>query len=259
MQPVKTPETFAASKNREHVTSMLSLSFMRLWALVVMSLCLAGCGKTESYRYNLTLAVNTPDGIKRGSSVVEVVFRQVWFPERGTMHKLRGEAFYLDLGPGARPLIALLTRKLPKGGSGRHWTRDAGPDTRWMSRVYGLTPSQDFIDDVPRLARMRGSRPITPSDLPDLVTFSDVKDPNSVTEIDPNDLQATLGPNITWHEITLESVDEPITTGIRAKLPWLTAYRDRMLDGARYRDKNTVANSLSTADFNESVDLKGAK
>jgi hypothetical protein len=80
-----------------------------------------------------------------------------------------------------------------------------------------------------------------------------------VAEIDPNDLQATLGPNITWHEITLESVDEPITTGISAKLPWLTAYRDRTLDGTRYRDKNTVANSLSTADFNESVDLKGAK
>jgi hypothetical protein len=69
-----------------------------------------------------------------------------------------------------------------------------------MSRVYDLTPSQDFIDDIPRLARMRGARPIKPSDLPDLVTFSDVKDPNTVAEIDPNDLQATLGPNITWHE-----------------------------------------------------------
>jgi hypothetical protein len=233
---------------------MLSLPYTRLGALVVMSLCLAGCGRTESYSYKLTMAVNTPDGVKRGSGVVEVVFRQVWFPQRGTMHKLRGEALYLDLGPGARPLIALLTRKLPKGGSGRHWTRDAGPDTRWMARIYDQTPSQDFIEDVPRLARMRGPRPIASADLPDLVTFADVKDPNSVVEVDPNDLQATLGPNITWHEITLESTGEPITTGIRVKLPWLTAYRDRTLDGARYRDKNTVANSLSTADFNESVD-----
>jgi hypothetical protein len=231
-----------------------SRSFLNLAVLAVTALGLAGCSKVETYRYKLTLAVSTPDGIKRGSSVVEVVFRQVWFPERGTTHKLRGEAFYLDLGRGARPLIALLTRKLPKGGSGRHWTRDAGPDTRWMSRVYDLAPSEDFIDDVRRLARMRGARLITPSDLPDLVTFSDVKDPNSVAEIDPNDLQAALGPNITWHEITLESVDEPITTGIRAKLPWLTAYRDRTLDGTHYRDKNTTANSLSTADFNESVD-----
>jgi hypothetical protein len=91
---------------------MPSLPFMRLGALVVMSLCLAGCGRTESYSYKLTMAVNTPDGIKRGSSVVEVMFYKVSFPERGTMHKLRGEALYLDLGPGARPLIALLTSRL---------------------------------------------------------------------------------------------------------------------------------------------------
>jgi hypothetical protein len=228
---------------------MMARSSLRLAAMVMMALALAGCGRTESYRYKLTLSVNTPDGIKRGSNVVEVMFYEVSFPERGTMHKLRGEALYLDLGPGARPLIALLTCYLPKGGSGRHWTRDAEPGTRWMSRVYDQTPSQDFIDDVPRLARMRGPRPITSADLPDLVTFADVKDPNTVIEVDPNDLPATLGPNVGWHEITLESTEEPITAGIKAKLPWLVAYRDRMLDGAHYHDKNTTANSLSTADF----------
>jgi hypothetical protein len=31
-----------------------------------------------------------------------------------------------------------------------------------------------------------------------------------------------LGPNITWNEIALESTDEPITTGIDKKLPWLS-------------------------------------
>jgi len=84
---------------------------------------------------------------------------------------------YLDLGAGLRPLIALLTRYLPKGGAGQHWTRDGGPETKWMSRIYGQTPSEDFIDDVPRLARLRGPRQITPADPPDLVTFADVKDP----------------------------------------------------------------------------------
>ena len=38
---------FAASKRREHVTSMPSQSFVNLGALVVMNLCLAGCGRTE--------------------------------------------------------------------------------------------------------------------------------------------------------------------------------------------------------------------
>ena len=79
---------------------------------------MTGCGKSESYRYKLTLAVNTPAGVKRGSSVVEVSFYEVSVPARGTMHKLHGEALYLDLGSGARPLIALLTSRLhPKYGT----------------------------------------------------------------------------------------------------------------------------------------------
>jgi hypothetical protein len=240
---------------------MMVRTSLRLAALVMIALALAGCGRTESYRYKLTLAVNTPDGIKRGSSVVDVMFYEVSFPERGTMHKLRGEALYLDLGPGARPLIALLTRYLPKGGSGRHWTRDAGPGTRWMSRVYDQAPSQDFIDDVPRLARMRGPRPIAPADLPDLVTFADFKDPNSVIEVDPNDLPATLGPNITWHEITLESTDEPITTGITTKLPWLPAHisRNLRLDGSDHGANVELANILSWFEFDQSGDLEKSR
>jgi hypothetical protein len=63
-----------------------------------------------------------------------------------------------------------------------------------------------------------------------------------------------LGPGVAWNEITLESTDEPITTDIKAKLPWIPAYRDRMLDGDHYHDKNTVANKLSTADFDQSGD-----
>jgi hypothetical protein len=153
------------------------LPFMRLAAVCAMSLCLADCGRTEAYRYKLTLAVETPEGVKRAASVVEMVFYEVSIPERGTMHKLRGEALYLDLGPGARPLLALLTSQLhPKYGKELRWTRDAGPEIRWLSRLYDLAPSDDYVDDVPRIARARGPRKITPADLPDLVTFADVSE-----------------------------------------------------------------------------------
>jgi len=50
---------------------------------------------------------------------------------------------------------------------------------------------------------MRGVREIAPSDLPDLVTFADIKNPSSVIEVDPNDLQAALGPDVSWNKITL--------------------------------------------------------
>src|ERR671935_1511143 len=118
---------------------MMTRSLVCFAAVLAMALALAGCVRTESYRYRLTLAVNTPEGIKRGSSVVGVTFRDVSIPARGTMHKLHGEALYLDLGPSSRPLIALLTSGLhPKyDDDGQHWTSEAGPGTRLILRAYG--------------------------------------------------------------------------------------------------------------------------
>jgi hypothetical protein len=231
---------------------MISQSLQRLALVTLMALGSASCSKVMPIRYKLTLAVNTPDGVKRGSSIVEVSFYQVSIPARGTMHKLRGEALYLDLGPGTRPLIALLTSYLPKGGRGRTWERDAGPSITWMLRMYDQAPSEEYILDVPRLASLRGPRRIAPANLPDLVTFADVKDPDSVIEVDPNDLQATLGQNISWNEMTLESTDEPVTTGIQLKLPWIPYFWCGMLDGSRYSSMMTLSNTLSTFEFDQS-------
>ena len=240
---------------------MISPYLVRLWAVVALSFCLAGCGKTESYRYKLTLAVNTPEGVKRGTSVGEVMHWEVSIPARGIAHKLRGEALYMDLGIGRRPLIALLTSKLRRHGEPSPWTRDAGPDSRFWLPLYGEVPSLNFLDDVMRISRLRGSRRITPDDLPDLVTFVDINDPKSVIEVDPDNLQATLGQGITWNEITFESTDEPITKGIRTKLPWIEAYfqENLRLDGSNHGFNKGLANTLDWADFDRSGDLKGSR
>lgn len=228
-------------------------SLLRVAAVLAIAVTLTGCSRSESYRYKLTLAVNTPDGVKRGSSVTEWVFWEVSIPARGAPHKVRGEALYLDLGSGARPLIALLTSHLHEKQGGTVW--DWSGDDQ-LSRLYGL-PSEDFMDHVAHLARMRGPHRIDPEDLPDLVTFGDVNDPNSVIEVDPNDLQATLGQNVTWNEIALESTGEPVTKGIiETKLRWIPTYTDKMLDGAHYHGKRTLANTLSTADFHQTDTAK---
>jgi hypothetical protein len=234
----------------------------RLGALVTIGFCLAGCGRAESYRYKLTLAVNTPDGVKRSSSVTQVTFWDVSFPAKGTMHKLDGGALYLDLGPGMRPLMALLTSRLHRKYDDEiRWTEEAGPGTGLMLRAYCESWSQEFMDDVPRVARLRGPRKIAPSYLPDLVTFADVNSPSSVIEVDRNDLQASLGPNVTWNEITIEGTDEPITKGIEQKLPWLLTYFEKnlRLDGSSLTGEETLANRLTWWDFGQSSDLKRNK
>jgi hypothetical protein len=235
---------------------MIVSPFLIRFAMVaLMAVCLVGCGRTQSYRYKLTLAVNTPEGVKRGSSVVELQFFDVSIPARGTMSKLSGEAIYLDLGPGRRPLIALLTSRLHrKYGKDQRWVPDGGPTENLLSRLYGVTlsPSMTLLGYVSQIARMRSAHEITTNDLPDLVTFADINDPKSVIEIDPNNLEATLGAGISWNEITLEITDEPITKGIELKLTWLPTYRSGMLDGDPLQHigaRATLSNTLSTADF----------
>jgi hypothetical protein len=229
----------------------------RVIAVAAMSYCLVGCGRVESYRYKLSLAVNTLDGVKRGSSIAEMQFFDVSIPARGTMHKLSGEAIYLDLGPRRRPLIALLTHHLhSKDIRVDPWVRDGGPTEILLARLYGAkyaypTPVLNYISQI---ARMRGAHEIGPDDLPNLVTFTDINDPKTVIEIDPNDLQATLGADISWNEITFEITDDPITKGIELKLPWIPAYRNTMLDGDPLQHIGagaTLANTLSTADFQQ--------
>jgi hypothetical protein len=236
------------------------VKFPRSLAVLLMAVGLAGCG--GSYRYKLTMAVNTPAGVRRASSVVEVDLSSVYFPVNGgVISKQRGEALYLDLGAGERPLIALLTSQLhPKRGLAARWTRDGGPEIRFILGLYGETPSlNDRMGDASRVARLRSPRVISPGDLPDLVTFADVDDPSTVTEVNPNNLQETLGPDVGWAEITIEVTDEPITQGIVTKLPWLPSYDDKMLDGDHLHDKTTLANSLSTLGFYQGAELKAAK
>lgn len=234
----------------------------RFGVLIVVSLCLAACGRTESYRYKLTLAINTPNGVKRGSSVIQVTFWDVSFPAQGTMHRLDGQALYLDLGPGTRPLIALLTSRLHRKYDDEiRWTEEAGPGTPLILRAYGEARSREFMDDVPRVARLRGPRKISPNDLPDLVTFADMRDPSSVIEVDRNDLQGSLGPNITWNEVAIENTDEPITRGIERDLPWIPTYfqNNLRLDRSSLTGERTIANRLSWWDFEQSRDLKRNK
>jgi hypothetical protein len=235
---------------------------LRLGALALLAFCLAGCGKSESYRYKLTVEVNTPEGVKRTSNVVEVQFSSVSVPARGVMHELNGEALYLDLGGGRRPLIVSIVNRLhPRYGNDVRWSRDGGPSESLLSELYGAQlKGDDLLEKISSLSAKRGSHEIRPDDLPDLLTFGDVNVPSSVMEVDRHNLPASLGQNVSWAKVTLEVTDEPVTKGVvKAKLPWLAAYYGKMLDGDHYQNKNTLANSLSTADFHQSGDLKGSK
>jgi len=196
--------------------------------LALVALVLPGCAfaedKAPDYRYRLTVEVETPEGVKTGSSVIEVeqsLSRSTAAPaEVSVQRKVRGEAVAVDL-PNGKTLFALLR---------------STNNVDWASYVYVyLAPHEKgkpFIDQLDNVLEVTGERTLPRmwppvgfleerSAYPMLVTFSDLADPTSVAEVDPDDLAATFGEGMRLKRITVELTDDPVTSGIRNRLSWL--------------------------------------
>lgn len=202
---------------------------LSLLAMFALSACLGGDDRTPDYRYRLTVEVETPEGLKTGSSVIQV--RQ-WLGRAGgapassqIYTRVRGEAVTVDL-PGDQTLFALLRSE---------------SDIQWAGTIVSaLTPSLVGSDGEARfdgVLHLKGETEVPPtfpaykfierrSAYPIMVTFSDEADPTSVLLVDPDDLAATFGEGVSLKRITVKLTDEPVTTGIDERFRWLGSIKD---------------------------------
>src|SRR2546423_6337305 len=105
-------------------------------AVLGVPLLLAACSEDRaSFRYKLTLSVETPEGVKSGFSVVQVDAQDVTIPDRGTLSRAIGEAVYVDLGKGARPLVAAMSNLPPE--KREYMFKDGKPNINGLLRLYG--------------------------------------------------------------------------------------------------------------------------
>jgi hypothetical protein len=187
---------------------------------------LSGCGffGGNSYRFKMTVEVDTPQGMKSGSSVYAVM--------GSSFTDVRGEALMVDL-PDGKMLFALLRRANATGGN----------DNLAQLSMRALDPAYNgaAIESAKRIASSDGiTSPgaARAEDNPLLVTFADINDPTSVTRVDPADLAASLGAGL--KRIMVEVTDEDVTVGIQKKFPWWEKLKNRHLDGT-----STVATDLT--------------
>jgi hypothetical protein len=232
---------------------ILQAAWLALAALILTSCAAAEDApedKAPDYRYRLTVEVETPEGLRTGSSVIEIqqsIGRTTMdgFGEQVFL-RIRGEAVAVDL-PDGRTLYALLR---------------SGGDVEWAARVIPfLSPDADDenpLDDLllfegkkelPRTwppVGFLGERPAYPM----LVTFGDESNPTSVAEVDPDDLATTFGKGVKLKRITAELTDDPVTTGIEKHLRWLSDYPKPRLD-PDYRGSTdpNLSQSLWHGDF----------
>jgi len=223
---------------------------------------LAGCNTpARRFRERLTLYVETPEGEATGSSVTEheTGFQDGWLggmAGHSLVDGMRGEATVVDLGKRGL-LFALLspdkTRKGSGGPGGYEYAVFSDLNEQARSDANGNEDKRIayFIDS---LNRLKPSGDISPRNLSLMVRFRDVNDPRTVERIDPENLAASFGAGVWLKRATIEIVDEPLTTGIEKRLPWLDglASTHASLDGdtsmARYVDA-PLANELDAGNF----------
>ncbi len=194
---------------------------------------------SREFAYRISLTVETPAGLRQGSSVIRFFFGPSFgWSSRGISS--RGEATFIDLGEG-KNVVALLAQG-PRG--------DAGNLQTLVSQAFfGLSP-QGYLKRAPiEVAELPvGTRvALVGETIPTLVTFSDLADPNSAKVIAPQRFEAAFGSGYALKSASIETVapgiwpfnllpmpwpkwlfGETITRGIEKQLPFLVVRREEL-------------------------------
>lgn len=202
--------------------------------------------ETHSWRQKLTLVIETPKGEVSGSSVIEVRVEFYDPPQimSGTEveYDLTGEAALAEVLPG-RYLFALM------GDSEELFAAAAKDQFKGMTRG-------EWLRGIPRQ-----TIPVTLTGdlIPMLVTFDDITKPETVREVDPEDLASVFGDAVRLKSVTLEITREEVTEGrVEGVLVWLCNYKKphRQLSGKSGAIfDNELSNRLGPGSFS----IRGCK
>jgi hypothetical protein len=184
---------------------------------------LSGCGSgPRTIRYRLTLVVETPEGTKTGSGVIEHAaryndgFLRGLGAGAGLAVRTRGEAIITDLGARGL-LLCLLTRDAARYPS----TDDLLLPTIFPFDKWG--GSQEDYSTYLRGLEWRkpvGNAPL--ENLPMLARLRNPQDPATAERVDPSNLAATFGAGVRLVRVTAQITDDPLPDPtIENKLPWI--------------------------------------
>jgi hypothetical protein len=214
---------------------------------------------TCTFRYKLTAEVMTPDGLKSGSSVVEVSYTTQSAPlsQGGRFDSVLGEAAYVDLGDGKNLFVTLGT--LDSAQPVQHWyspnrgspliepsayeNMKGALDPIWLPiKIFrlGRTPGNER-EMCWRVSKFKDGtvQSVELSNLPTLVTFSDMHQPLTAKTVNPNDLATTFGAGY-FMTAKIEITTKKVTHVIDGVLPWArTDDRSELYDNGRELNRLT--------------------
>jgi hypothetical protein len=174
---------------------------------------------TAYLRYRLTLNVDVDGVAQTGSGVVEIPYSFApdafaSLPGSQFYGDMRGYAITVDLGARGQLFVVNELPALADPATGKSlfpnaanlsqlplvtFKISAGLPSRRASEIRNLQDSNKSVD-------------IPPQQLPMIVRFRNMSNCNSIEEVNPVDLAATLGPGVSIKRVTLTITDDPISS-----------------------------------------------
>lgn len=199
------------------------MHFVKAALAAAFILALTSCSEQYTRRYRITIEVDTPQGLRSGSSVWQVRYGQGnGIPDRSIYWRVRGAAVVVDLTGGtlfAPPLGDVMTdmyaRDYParviEGHLERHPELGISMGRGWREKQRAIQDARPAFD-------------LDPNEYPLLVTFTDPNDPASITKVNPNYLAGTLGDGVALRRISLAVTDDYPESQIEKWLPWVRSH-----------------------------------
>lgn len=209
-------------------------------------LLLAACGDVAhslpTYRYRLTVEVETPEGLSTGSSIIEVQSRDgsgpSTLPEASKLQlSFRGEAVAVDL-PGGQTLFALLRGigKLPDGSPTEISAEGYAPIA--LARGRNFPEPHGYAKQLNWMIAQRQVAELPRDSLPMLVRFRDIADPSTVEKVNPGNLSGAFGAGVKLLRITVQITNDPVGFSIRRRLVWAEDFVRMHFDGTSADSEN---------------------
>ncbi|AHG48850.1 hypothetical protein RLEG12_07900 (plasmid) [Rhizobium leguminosarum bv. trifolii CB782] len=176
---------------------------------------LLGCDQLgfREWHWNqkITLTVETPEGVRTGSSVQSVTWYESptwarigdsggWFS-----HELHGEAAVVELAPN-KYLFALM-KTYDDPAANRVFRPERGKSRSTVDPRSEIRAENDAIESS------NETRQIPRDSLPKLVTFTDPSNPSTAQEVSALDLEGTFGKGYRLMSIQLTITPAPRTSG----------------------------------------------
>ncbi|WP_141682884.1 hypothetical protein [Agrobacterium tumefaciens] len=185
--------------------------------VICLTSLLTGCDMLgfHSWQWNqkVTIVVETPDGVRTGDSVQNVVWYESphwskigdsggWFT-----NDLEGEAAFVEVAPNKYLFALLKTYDAPSGNK----VFRPQPVKRPYSTADGFRNQIRAENEA--IQASRETREIPRASFPTLVTFTNPTDPSTAVEVEPENLEAVFGKGYRLVSVRLGITTEPLTTG----------------------------------------------